>query len=64
MDNQSIAEMNHCLLLIYRLEDLAKRDAEEMDRCTRGPVLTEYRLTMDKQVQRLQRMERMLKSML
>ena len=62
MDNQSTAEMDRCLHLIYRREELAKRDAEEMDRCTRGPVLDEYRLTMDRQIRRLQRMDQLLRS--
>ena len=62
MNNQSAEEMDRCLHLIHSLVELAKRDAEEMDRCTKGPVLDEYRLTMDRQIRRLHRMEQLLSS--
>lgn len=60
MDNDVISRIDECLRLAHRLKKLAEQDAQDMEKCTNGQVLSEYRLAMDVQIRRLRQIERIL----
>ena len=60
MENDVNGRIDECLRLTYRLEKLAEQDARDMENCTKGQVLAEYRAAMDVQIRRLRQIERIL----
>ncbi len=58
--DESLKTLRESLYTARRLEALLQQDSTEMEECTRGQVLTEYRNAMEEAIGSLRKIERQL----
>jgi len=60
MDDDVMLLLGRCLNTARQLEALLMQDSAELDACTRGKVLTEYRDAMEQAISLLRKIHRQL----
>ena len=63
MDNGVLSALDSCLRLSRRLERKLQQDSNEMDECTRGAVLEEYREMIEQAINQTHRIDRRLQAL-